>query len=522
MRTAIQHFEGTNEELTAANEEVTSINEELQATNEELESSKEELQSVNEELTTVNTQLDRKIGELAEASDDLQNLLIGNDVASIFLDTEMRIKWFSPGIQALFNVIVKDIGRPITDFSQRFAGGNLVEYAQAAVSRLAKSEQEVIAGDGRCYLLRVLPYRTRDNRIAGAAATFIDITELKTTQANTIAARDYAEAIVQTVRDPLLVLSADLRARSANKAFYAKFDLTAEETTGKLIYDLGRGEWNIPPLRALFEEGLSAQHQIVDFEVELVAVDSGPGHYFLLNARRIDASDGRPALILLAIEDISHRKESARHRDMLIAELSHRVKNMLTVVQSIATQTRRHSGSPEAFDEAFEGRLQALGRANDAVINGGLNGVGLAEIIEQALGPFRSAGQVVVRDGPEIGLRPQASLALAMILHEMATNAVKYGALSVPAGQVAVSWTLESGEEQRVAIEWIESGGPRVSAPTRRGQGTRFIERSIAYDLRGKANIAFEREGVKVMLSLPLAAVTSSGVAPTIPPEPKA
>lgn len=508
MRSTIEQFQATNEELTAANEEVTSVNEELQATNEELESSKEELQSLNEELSTVNSQLDHKIRELGEASDDLENLLAGNEVATIFLDTEMRIKWFSPGIQTLFALIHKDIGRPIADFSQKFADGQLLEKAQAAVARLVTSEQEVGGDNGRYYSLRVLPYRTRDNRIAGAVATFLDITDLKITQAEIVAARDYAEAIVQTVRDPLLILTADLRARSANSAFYATFGLDEAETAGRLIYELGHGEWNIAPLRDLLEEAIPNKKQIVDFEIELMVPHRGP-RCFLLNARRIDSGIGRPELILLAMQDITERRDAARHQDMLMGELSHRVKNMLTVVQSIATQTRRYSTSLDVFHEAFQGRLQALATANDAVVEGSWKGVSIGGIVERALGPFGSSGQVVFGGGPSIDLIPQASLSLAMILHELATNAVKYGGLSVPTGQIAVSWRIQTnGNEEQVALDWTESGGPVVDVPARRGQGTKLIERSIAYDLRGKAILTFATDGLRALLSFPLTQAT--------------
>ncbi|HVA14995.1 MAG TPA: chemotaxis protein CheB [Stellaceae bacterium] len=520
MRVTIQQFEATNEELTAANEEVTSINEELQATNEELESSKEELQSLNEELSTVNAQLDRKIGELAATGDDLENLLISGEVATIFLDTEMRIKWFSPAIQTLFNLIDQDIGRPIGNFSQKFAGGKILEKVQAAIARLIKSEEEVSTEDGRHYLLRVLPYHTRDHRIAGAVATFIDITVLKNAQDKIAEARDYAEAIVETVRDPLLVLTADLRARSANPAFYATFGLDRSKIAGRLVYELGSGEWNIAPLRLLLEEMIPAQDQINDFEVELVLPPSDP-RYFLLNARRIDGGGGRPELILLAMDDITERKTSTRHQEMLVGELSHRVQNMLTIVQSIAHQTRRHSATPAAFDEAFQGRLRALANANDAVIAGSWKSVRLGGIVERALAPFGEPGQVVLEDGLDVDLRPQASLSVAMILHEMATNAVKYGALSVPVGKVAVAWRIAAdGPEQRVTLAWTESGGPSVAAPSHRGQGTRFIERSIAYELRGKATIRFEREGVCIELSFPLTpAIQPVGAAPPPPPQ---
>ena len=374
MRITVEQYETTNEELTAANEEVTSVNEELQATNEELESSKEELQSLNEELSTINAQLDRKISELAEASDDLRNLLTGNEVATIFLDTELRIKWFSPAIQTLFDLIEKDVGRPIVNFNQKFAAGNLVERARAAIERLETSDQEVLADDGRSLQSRVLPYRTQDNHIAGAVATFIDISELKLTQAGIAAARDYAEAIVETVRNPLLALSGDLRVRSANLAFHTTFGVSAADTTGRLVYDLVDGQWNVPPLRTLLEDLIPNRQQIDNYEIEFDVPRLGT-RCMLLNARRIASGDNDGELVLLAIEDVTERRDLARHQELLVGELSHRVKNTLAVVQSIASQTLRHSSSLELFGESFQGRLQALAGANDAVIDGSWKGV---------------------------------------------------------------------------------------------------------------------------------------------------
>lgn len=215
LQRTVEQFETTTEELKAANEEITSVNEELQCTNEELESSKEELQSLNEELATVNSQLERKLVELEHAGDDLRNLLSGSGVATIFLDERLRIKWFTPAMQSLFDIIESDIGRPIGNFTQKFKNGRLQERATAAIERLVSAEDEVVADDDRIFLLRVTPYRTRDNRIVGAVATFTDISALKAIQKQIVAARDYAEAIIETIRDPLLVITADLRVASA-------------------------------------------------------------------------------------------------------------------------------------------------------------------------------------------------------------------------------------------------------------------------------------------------------------------
>lgn len=506
MRITVEQYETTNEELTAANEEVTSINEELQATNEELESSKEELQSLNEELGTINGQLGRKIAELADVTDDLRNLLKGSDVATVVLDMDLRIKWFSPPIQTLFDLIESDVGRPLANFTQRFVFRELLARASAAIVDLATFEGEVPADDGRCLLLRVLPYRTQNERVAGAVVTFMDISDLKAKQSEISEARSFAEAIVETVRHPLLALGGDLRVRSANAAFHETFGLSHDETIGRLIYELVDGQWNIPPLRELLEQLVPEHRRIDDYEICLDVPRLG-SRTMLMNARCITDSEGPGDLVLLAIEDITERRQAGRHQELLVGELSHRVKNTLAVIQSIAAQTLRHSSSLETFGEAFQGRLQALARANDAILDGSWKGVTLRHTIQRSLRPFAVEGRIRLAEGPEIDLRPQACLAMTMILHELTTNAVKYGALSVPKGSIAIAWRIEAlGGEQTICIEWKECDGPTVSPPTRQGQGTRFIERSIAYEMGGTASVIFDPEGLRATLSFPAAA----------------
>src|SRR6195952_573435 len=167
LLTTVEHLETANEELKASNEEATSMNEELQSTNEELETSKEELQSFNEELNTVNSQLQHKIGELESATNDLNNLLIGSETATLFLDDKFCVKWFSPASKELFDLVSSDIGRPITHFAQKFADDNLLLDAEAVMKKLATIEAERPSDAANFYLRRILPYRTQDNRIAG-------------------------------------------------------------------------------------------------------------------------------------------------------------------------------------------------------------------------------------------------------------------------------------------------------------------------------------------------------------------
>ncbi len=195
--------------------------------------------------------------------------------------------------------------------------------------------------------------------------------------------------------------------------------------------------------------------------------------------------------------DITARKRAEEHQRLLINELNHRVKNTLATVQSVASQSLRGARSPEEARAALESRLLALSRAHDVLTRENWESAGLKEIVTQAMLPFTStrAGRVHT-SGPDVRLPPRTALAIAMALQELATNAVKYGALSREAGNVEIRWTATRSEERRLHLTWEERGGPPVTPPKRRGFGTRLIERSLAQDLNGRVVIAFEPTGL--------------------------
>ena len=310
LQSAIEQLERANEELKASNEEATSMNEELQSTNEELETSKEELQSFNEELHTVNNQLQFKVQELEEARDDLSNLLSGTGIATLFLDTRLLIKWFSPATEQVLDLQSSDIGRPFSHFARKFADDALVGDAEAVLAKLVPIEGEVRGDDDRWFLRRMLPYRTRDNRIAGLVITFTDITERKRSTDRIDEARIYSEAIVATARQAFLVLDANLQVQSANAAFYAMFSATPSKTLGRRIYELGDDKkWNTVGLRTLLEAVLPRDEQFQDVELEFGGKDDD-SRTMVLNGRRLLRGDGRESLILLAIEENTERKRA--------------------------------------------------------------------------------------------------------------------------------------------------------------------------------------------------------------------
>ena len=303
LRSIIEEQGATNQDLMTANEEILSSNEELQSTNEELQTAKEEIQATNEELSTINDELYRRNAETIQVSNDFQNLLGSINIPILMLEADLRIRRFTATAATLFNLIPTDIGRPLSDIKHNLTITDLETQILEVINTLHLKSQEVQDQAGQWYDLRIRPYRTLDNRIDGAVVVLIEIDALKRTTEQLREARDYAEVIVQTVRESLLVLNAGLQVMTANQRFYDTFQVTSSQTENTCIFDLGNGQWNIPQLRLLLEDLLPHNTQIEDFQVTHEFEHIGQ-KTMQLNARIMDlVSGGR--LILLAIEDMS-------------------------------------------------------------------------------------------------------------------------------------------------------------------------------------------------------------------------
>jgi two-component system CheB/CheR fusion protein len=310
LQTVVEEMETSQEELKSANEELQSTNEELQSTNEEMVTSKEELQSLNEELTTLNAELQSKNEELSLVNNDMKNLLDSTQIPTIFLDNNLLIKRFTPYATKIASLIQGDVGRPITDIALKLKYEDLVTDVLTVLRTLVFKETSMQTLDGSWYRIRIVPYRTADNVIDGVVITFSDITDLKNMTERMEERSLYAESIVRTVREPMVVLNNDLRVVSANPSFYRTFMVTPKETEGQLLYDLGNRQWNIPDLQHLLEDILPKDTQVEDFLVEHDFPEIGRRR-MLLNARRVAQDGPSKQLILLAIEDVTDRLEKS-------------------------------------------------------------------------------------------------------------------------------------------------------------------------------------------------------------------
>ena len=303
LNATIEEQQASNEELKSANEEMQSTNEELQSTNEELETSKEELQSLNEELVTVNNELQSKIEQLAGMQNDMKNLLDNINIGTIFLDMHLNIKRYTREAAQVYRLVASDVGRPLNDIKSNIDSDDLLADAQAVLDDLTSRGREVHTINGVWYLVRIQPYRTLENMIQGVVLTFTDISRRVADEATVQLARKLAEGIVDTVREPLVVLDASLQVVSASRAFYNVFKVKPENTIGRMIYELGNRQWDIPSLRTLLEQILPHDQSFDDFVVEHDFPVIGH-HKMLLNARRIADNGGGTQMILLAMEKV--------------------------------------------------------------------------------------------------------------------------------------------------------------------------------------------------------------------------
>ena len=453
LESAIHDLEEANAELTASNEEAMSVNEELQSTNEELETSKEELQSLNEELTALNSQLNEIIERERAIANDLQNTMNSSEIAMLFLDGNLKIRLFTPAAKSMFSVIASDIGRPLADLARLVNDTRLLADARMVLAGEVPPNREVKADSGAWYTRRILPYRTQDDRVEGVVVTFTDISERKTAERAIEAARSYSENIINTIRQPLVVLDDELHVISASRSFYDAFSVEPEETVGRQLDAVDDGRLDNAALRD-FLDRLRRGELIEDHPIEVELPARGT-RSLLMSALEIREEPLATRKILVTIDDITERKlasealEAAKRiaeqanlgKSRFLAAASHDLRQPLQTLSLLrgilAKRIKDQSGSRlvAKLDEtlgAMSGMLNTLLDINQleaGIVRPEIGEFPIGILLDRLKTEFayhvapKQLGWRVVASGLEVRSDPRL---LEQMLRNLLSNAIKY------------------------------------------------------------------------------------------------
>jgi two-component system CheB/CheR fusion protein len=271
--------------------------------------------------------------------------------------------------------------------------------------------------------------------------------------------------------------------------------------------DIGRPIAHIKariPIEELYDDVRRVLRTLGSSELELTAPDSGTRYIVRISPYR--NIDNFIAGVVITFIDVTAIVRAEEQQRLLLAELQHRVRNTLGVVRSIARRSAETSSSVEDYAFHLDGRLNAFARTQALVTRAPESGVDLEFlVVEELLGYNAREGEQVRVSGPVVRLQPKATETFALAIHELATNAIKYGALSKSSGRLEVLWRIdETADPRQLIFEWRETGGPPVAAPQRKGFGSELLERTLAFDLKGKTTLSFEPSGVRCVITIPL------------------
>jgi PAS domain S-box-containing protein len=338
------------------------------------------------------------------------------------------------------------------------------------------------------------------------------------------AAEKFARSIVEQATDAVIVCAADGR---ISKASFAATRLLNDPLEGKLLANTLPMEVTPPAREHPFGIRMSSSevleltlrnHSLHGAEAQ-ICLPALRERHFLLSAGPLSEKEGHCIGCILTLTEITDRKRTETQQTMLVAELNHRVKNILAIVQSVAWQTLSANHSPAEFKQAFDGRLRALSLAHDILTQGRWGHVEFEQLVDRSLAPYYGAdrGPRAEWSGSRLLLPPNMVVPLSMVLHELSTNAAKYGAFSVELGRVRIAWRTD---DRKVRLTWVETGGPPVTRDIKPGFGSKLISRVVSYDLAGTADLDFASKGFRCTLTFPLPQMTAEAPRPLSAAEP--
>jgi two-component sensor histidine kinase/PAS domain-containing protein len=444
---------------------------------------------------------DKELASLAEA------ILTTVRLPVLVLNSELRVERANPAFYNLFRVVPDQTsGRFLYDIGNgQWNIPALRQLLEVILGGEEHVENYSVEHEFEDIGHRIMLVNAR--RIEGGGArphllllTFDDITDREQARFELEAYKEYAEKLFDSVREALIVLGWDLRVKHANGVFYKTFKVEPAETEGRMIYDLGKGQWNIPELRQLLEDILPRKNSFDDYQVDHDFENLGR-RVMLLNARRLDHMN----LIVLAIRDVTEKVRREAQERARMGELQHRVKNIFANVQSIFLLSRRYSLTLEDFTASFEDRLAALARTKDLLLGTPSNSAKIGDLVRRELAAHARDMEKVIVQGPPVDLPSRIAQAISMAVHELVTNAVKYGALLRERGSIEVSWRTEMRRgKEFVVFQWREHGVPMQTAATKKGFGSELIEHTLPYALSGTGQLTFHSDGAECIIEFPL------------------
>jgi len=375
------------------------------------------------------------------------------------------------------------------------------------------AERIVERPDGTTLIVSVNidPLRNAKGEIVGAVNCFLDITERKRMDAALAQSRlqmleqeQRLAATYEHVSIGITEVGPNGRIVRVNEAICAITGFSREEMLGGFLFRHTYAD-DSDIDRAAFEEQVAGKLEFYSVEKRMIRKD-GRIIWIAVRSSPVRSADGKMLYVVRVVQDITERKAAEQRQKLLIDELNHRVKNTLATVQSLAAQTARAAATPALFRERFEGRLIALSKAHDQLTQHHWESADLRALLSASFAPYLgTVPERVVLRGESVVLRPRIVLTLAMAMHELATNAAKYGALSAPGGSIVIAWrSVEEDGRPMLRIDWVEHGGPPVTPPAQRGFGSKLIEGSIASELGGGAKMIFAPEGLRCEMAIPM------------------
>ena len=514
VRKLERELDAARETIRSTVGELETSNEELKSSNEEMMSMNEELQSANQELTTANEELNGKVAEVRQVYTDLANFIRSTQIATVVLDSDLRLRTFTPEAQTIFRFVPADQGRRIDDIGTDLRIEELMRDLRDTVGTEREIETEYDSRDGdRVWKARIVPYARSGGLTGGIVFTLVDITDLRHLAREAERQTDAARRRLAEIEEfytvsPLAMglISTDLTYLRVNEKLAAINGMSVDRHIGRhmteVVPDLG--DQVSAPVRQVIESGQRIE------ALRVAGHTAGrPDDERIWETDWYPVTDhGRIFGVGVNVRDVTDEANMAAELRRVMQELQHRVKNMLANVMSLVNRAGREAATDRAVFETLSLRIKALSNTHKLLTQANWASTDLREVIAPELEAVYGRDRVTLK-GPALTINARAALSLGMAVHELATNAAKYGAFSVPDGGVSLSWVRQDdGDTDRFIFVWRETGGPAVVDTQQTGFGGQLIRSTIEGSLGGQIDMDWQADGLLCKFTVPVGNLT--------------